>query len=257
MPLTIDEIENASPARGNGWRFSCRLRDRVAGNAWRAWPLMAVLAAIFLLNSTAQSASFPCDRAKSPTEKMICSNPELSTLDEHLGRYFAAARSVLKSADSCLVSDQRNWLRQRDTCGDAGCLRQAYLRRLAELDPLQPGVTRIRNIELPGVNALVWVIPPAQDQVAAPLNKQAKPLVAQGAILNEVSGGDGYVLRGGDGRRMLMVPLMFLEPHTTETLASLAKVGGAYEVRGYADVSADGSTHFAPSRCTFVYRNAR
>jgi len=216
---------------------------------------LAAFVAVFLLQSPAQSASFPCDRARSTVEKTICGNPELSTLDEHLGRYYAAARSVLKAADSCIASDQRNWLRaQRDPCSDAACLRQAYLRRLAELDPLQPGVTRIRNLELPGVKALVWVVPPAADQVAAPPKKQPQPLVARGAILNEVTGGDGYVLRAPDGKRMLMVPLMFLESPTTETLASLAQVRGEYEVRGASEASADGSTHFAPGSCIFVYR---
>src|SRR5262245_4455995 len=174
----------------------------------------ATLVALFLLAGTAQSASpsFPCDQARTPAEKLICSSPELSTLDGHLGQYYSAARSTLKTADSCLLSDQRNWLRtQRDTCSDAACLRQAYLRRLAELDPLQPGVTRIRNIELPSVKALVWIVPPAQDKVAAPLNKNAKPFVSQGVILNEVASGDGYVLRASDGRRLLIVPLMFLE----------------------------------------------
>jgi len=230
------------------------LRNRLPENA--RW-VVAALFAVFLLESTAQSASFPCDRAKSATEKTICGNPELSTLDEHLGRYYAAARSALKSADSCLVSDQRNWLRaRRDACSDAGCLRQVYLQRLAELDPLQPGVTRIRNIELPNVKALAWIVPPALDKVAAPVNKQARPLVAQGAILNEVSGGDGFVLRASNGKRMLIAPLMFLESPTTETLASLAKVGGEYELQGYAEVSGDGSTNFAPSRCVFVYRTA-
>lgn len=226
--------------------------------ATRRFGAALVVGLVFLLDSAAQSASFSCDLAKSATEKTICSDAELSALDEHLGRYYSAARSVLKSADSCLVSDQRNWLRaQRDSCSDAACLRQAYLRRLAELDPLQPGVTRIRNIQLPSVKALVWIVPPAQDQIAAPVNKEAKPLIAQGAILNEVSGGgDGYVLSAGDGRRMLIVPLMFLESPTTETLASLAQVGGEYEVRGYSEGGADGSLHFAPSRCVFVYRTA-
>lgn len=216
---------------------------------------MAASVAIFLLSGTAQTASFPCRLAKSKTEKTICGNPELSTLDEHLGQYYAAARSILKSADRCLASDQKNWLRtKRDACKTAGCLRQAYLRRLAELDPLQPGVTRIRSIELPSVKALVWIAPPALDRVAAPVNKQAKPLVARGAVLNEVSGGDGYVLRARDGRRMLIVPLMFLESPTTETLASLAQVGGLYEIRGYSEVSADGSMHFASNRCVYIYR---
>jgi uncharacterized protein len=233
-------------------------RNRPPENAFRTRGFVAAIVAIFLLDGTAQSASFPCDQAKSTVEKAICKDPGLSTLDEHLAQYYAAARSALKSAASCLASDQRNWLRaQRDSCSDAGCLRQAYLRRLAELDPLQPGVTRIRNIELPSVKALVWIVPPAADQAAAPVNKQAKPLVAQGAILNEVSGGDGYVLRASDGRRMLMVPLMFLESPTTESLASLTQVGGEHEVRGYSEVSADGSTHFAPSRCVFVYRTAQ
>ena len=55
----------------------------------------------------------------------------------------------------------------------------------------------------------------------------------------------------------LVVPLMFLEEPTTVTLESLAKVGGEYELRGHAEVSPDGSTHFAPSRCVFVYRPVR
>ena len=215
------------------------------------------LPALLLLASPAQAASFPCEKAKTPVEKTICGNQELSTLDEHLGRYYSAARSALKSADSCLVSDQRNWLRtQRDVCGDAGCLRKVYLQRLAELDPVQPGATRIRNIELPAVKALVWIVPPAQDKVAAPVNKNAKPLVAHGTLLNEVSSGDGYVLRTKDGKRTLVVPLMFLEGPTTDTLASLTKLGGQYELHGYAEVSGDGSAHFAPSRCVFVYRAA-
>ena len=233
-------------------------RNRRPDNALRTRRFAAALAAVFLLDGTAQSASIPCDTARTATEKAICGNPELSALDEHLSRYDAAARSVLKSADGCLASDQRNWLRtRRDSCSDAGCLRQAYLRRLAELDPLQPGVTRIRNIELPRVKALVWIVPPALDQVAAPVDKQARPLVARGTLLNEVSGGDGYVLRASDGKRVLIAPLMFLESPTTEVLASLARVAGAeYEVRGYSEVSADGSTHFAPARCVFVYRTA-
>ena len=213
------------------------------------------LVSVFALAGAAHAASFPCERAKSAVEKTICGDAELSTLDEHLGRYYSAARSALKSAEGCLATDQREWLRtQRDECGDAACLRQAYLRRLAELDPLQPGVTSIRNIELPRVKALAWIVPPAADQVAAPRNRPVQALVAQGVILNEVAGGDGYVVRESSGRRVLVVPLMFLESPTTETLDSLARSGGRYELRGHAERGSDSSAHFAPSRCVFVYR---
>jgi len=214
----------------------------------------AAALALFLLLGTAHAASFPCDKAGSAVEKAICADADVSALDEHLGQYYAAARSALKTAASCLASDQRNWLRtQRDACKDAACLRQAYLQRLAELDPIQPGVTRIRYLELPRVKALAWIVAPAD---ATP-TKDAKPLVAQGVILNEVSGGDGFVLRANDGKRLLIVPLMFLESPAAEILESLAKEGGEVELRGHAELSSDGSVHFAPSRCIFVYRTAR
>jgi uncharacterized protein len=218
--------------------------------------LVATLSVMCLLGGTAHAASFPCEKARSPTEKMICGNQEVSDLDEYMGRYYSAARSDLKQGGNCLAADQREWLRtQRDACKDADCLKQVYLKRLAELDPMQPGASALRNVELPRVKALVWIVPPAQDNVAAPVDKNAKPLVAQGTILNEVSGGDGYVLRTGDGKRHLIVPLMFLEGPTTERLEVLAKSKGAgYELRGHAEVGSDGSTHFAPSRCVFVYR---
>ena len=224
-------------------------------NGLQASYLLAAVIGFFFLANTARAASFPCRQAKTKIEKTVCGNPELSMLDEHLGRYYAAARSALKSADTCLVGDQKNWLRtRRDTCGNAACLRLAYLQRLAVLDPLQPGVTRIRNISLPSVKALVWVVPPALDQVAAPPSKNAKPHAAQGIILDEVENGDGYFLRTTEGRRMLMVPLMFIESPSAEVLTSLAREKSAVEARGFSIPDDDGSPRFAPDRCLFIYR---
>ena len=131
------------------------------------------LAALLAIAGAASAASFDCKLAKTDTEKAICANEEVSTLDEYLGRYYAAARDTLKSADKCLVTDQRIWIREkRNPCKDAACLRAAYLERLAVLDPLQPGATAIRNIELPKVWALVWIVPPAADTVAAPRRRK-------------------------------------------------------------------------------------
>ena len=207
---------------------------------------------------TAQAASFACEKATSPVERAVCSSTETSDLDEVLGRYYAAARMALKSAESCLVNDQRVWLRTvRDACRDTGCLKRTYLERLAVLDALQPGVTRLRTIELPKVPPLVWIVAPAADQVAAPRNRSTTPLQVSGRIVDEVTTGDGYVLQTSAGAKHLIVMQMFLEQPTQDALAALARTPNArYEVRGRADVEESGVKSFSPAQCTLVYRIA-
>ena len=149
----------------------CRRRHRLAALA------------LALAVPTLQAASFPCAKATTTVEKAICASSELSALDEDLARYYAAGREGLRHAEGCLVSDQRAWIRSvRDGCKDAACLRDAYLGRLAALHAIQPGATSLRNIELPRMPSLVWIVPPAADQVAAPRNVQTSPLtVAAGS----------------------------------------------------------------------------
>jgi hypothetical protein len=216
----------------------------------------AIAAFVWLASPGAVSAqSFDCARAQSAVEKMVCADAGLRELDEYLGRYYSAARVGLRGAASCLQSDQAQWLTStRGACRDAACLTSAYLNRLAELDPLQPGVTAIRNIELPPAPALMWVIGPAADTVAAPPNPKATPFDETGVILNEISGGDGFMLQTADGRKVPLVLLMFLEGETQERLDLLAKAARpVYRVRGFA--STDGTRRFIePSRCVFIYR---
>jgi len=215
------------------------------------------LAAIVLfgLPNAVSAQSFDCRKAQTRTEKMICADAGLSALDEHLGRYYAAARVELESAASCLQTDQAQWLKTtRDVCQNEACLKTAYLNRLGELDALQPGVTAIRNITLPRVPSLAWVIAPAADKVAAPPNAKAQPLEAIGAVVDDVANGDGFMLRTGNGTNVPLVLLMFLEGKTPQQLAGMAKEKGvAFRARGYA--ASDGRrTYFEPSRCTFIHR---
>lgn len=209
-----------------------------------------------LLASTPASAgpSFPCDKAQSRVEKTICADAELSDLDEHLGRYYAGARQALADAAECFTVTQRQWLRTvRDACADAACLKTAYLARLSELDALQPGATAIKAFPLPHGPALAWIIPAALDQVAAPPKPNARPLVAQGTLVDEVATGDGFVLRTREGQSYLLALLMFLGGESATRLTVLAKYPQAtYLARGYADTA--GQTYFEPSRCVFIYR---
>lgn len=214
-------------------------------------------AAILLLglSSAASAQSFDCKKAQTRVEKMICADAGLRELDEHLGRYYAAGRMELERAESCLRTDQMQWLKTtRDACTDASCLKTAYLNRLGELDALQPGATAIKNITLPAVPALVWVIGPAADQAAAPPNAKASPLEATGRIVDDVANGDGFMLRTKDGTNIPLVLLMFLDGKTPQQLASLAREKGAtFRARGFA--ASDGRrTYFEPSRCTFIHR---
>lgn len=200
--------------------------------------------------------SFPCDKAQSRVEKAICADAELSDLDEYLGRYYPAAREALSEAAACLTADQRQWLRTvRDRCVDGACLKAAYLARLSELDALQPGASAIKAFPLPRGPALVFIVPAALDQVAAPPRPDARPLVVRGTLIDEVATGDGFVLRTPEGQSYLLAMLMFLDGETAERLPVLAKdQGPTYLARGHAAVDPRGRTYFEPSRCVFIYR---
>lgn len=218
---------------------------------------MTLLTCTWLMQaSDAVAASFPCEKAKTTVEKKICADPGLSVLDEHLGRYYSAARISLAHDNTCLVEDQRRWLRNvRNACKDAACLEREYLKRLAVLDALQPGATRIAGLALPDEMSLAWIIPPASDEVAAPRDLRTQPLVVRGTLVDEVVDGDGHVLLATDGTRHLLMSLMFLESPTAEHLSSLAALPGTlYEAHGRVVVSDEGTHDFAANSCTYLYR---
>lgn len=219
------------------------------------------IAALTLLLAplAAQAASFDCARAATPVEKMICGSPRLSELDEHLGRYYSAGRAALGGASACLATNQRDWLRAvRNPCKDVACLERAYLGRLAELDPLQPGMTAIKNIDLPVVKSLVWIIPPAEDTVAAPRDPKRPPLVLTGRILDDRAEGDGFVLQDAKCGKHVLLTLMFMEDSSGVALETLSREKDySFEARGQREISSDGVEHFSPGACTVIHRLPR
>jgi hypothetical protein len=75
-------------------------------------------------------ASFPCARATSPTEKAICGSFTLAGWD----RSVALAWRQQSESGGAAVSDQKEWLRSRDTCGtDARCLEEKMSTRVSAL----------------------------------------------------------------------------------------------------------------------------
>jgi uncharacterized protein len=218
----------------------------------------ALVSLAVLIASPAFAQSFDCAKAQTRVEKLVCADKGVADLDEYLGRYYSAARAEIPGAAACLQADQSQWLKtRRDACQDAACLKSAYLERLAELDPLQPGVTALKNVALPAVPSLVWIIPPALDKAAAPPNPKATPFEATGAIINDIASNprsEGIVLRTKEGTRIPLMLLMFLEGPSQDRLTSLSKEAGAtFRARGYA-MTDRGGKFFEPSRCTFLHR---
>jgi ankyrin repeat protein/uncharacterized protein len=92
----------------------------------------------------AHAASFDCGKAESEVEKMICSDDELSRLDESLHKAYLEA---LKRTDikNQMIKSQRQWLKnERDACQNAECIRNAYEIRIKELGLSRYGIVMLR-----------------------------------------------------------------------------------------------------------------
>jgi uncharacterized protein len=93
------------------------------------------------VGSVGQAASFDCNKATTETEIAICSDPELSALDELMGAlYQQSLRANDWNSDSAmedltLKRSQLDWINQRDgSCvGDANCIRDFYINRVIYL----------------------------------------------------------------------------------------------------------------------------
>ena len=81
---------------------------------------------------TVHAASFDCMKAQSEVEHLICDNPELSKLDDEM---LAAYKATLKDEKDkeAVRQSQINWLKYRNNCKDADCVKRAYEMRLSSL----------------------------------------------------------------------------------------------------------------------------
>jgi uncharacterized protein len=90
--------------------------------------LLAILLVLFASHSV-QAASFDCAKAQTKVEELICADAELSQLDEELARAYTTALLDKKQADA-IREAQKLWLKSRNECPDANCIKRAYEMRL-------------------------------------------------------------------------------------------------------------------------------
>jgi uncharacterized protein len=107
-----------------------------------------IIIALFGLFSTqAVAASFDCKKAASWVEKTVCSNPELSKLDDEMAKaYHDALASLSPEGQKETKEYQKQWLKAISPCkarrkvkyfdNSAECLKVAYERRIRELQQI-------------------------------------------------------------------------------------------------------------------------
>lgn len=93
--------------------------------------VLVVIMAAFSIEIHA--ASFDCAKARSRGEILICSDPELSSLDDELAKTYAKAKSLAPSPADFKAQSEREWKRRETTCFDKQCLLAWYAQRREQL----------------------------------------------------------------------------------------------------------------------------
>jgi uncharacterized protein len=167
--------------------------------------------------------AFDCSKATKPSEKLACSDTELSTLDRTLAA--AYAKGLSPSSDwterdrEASRSAQRAWLAERDQCAKAAdrrdCVASAYRRRIAEL--------RIRDGDAGPVPAShAYLCPGLERQpVTAVYDGRTDPPAAVITVGDEQV--IAFIARSGSGARYAAAGMELWEHHGEATLTWLGK----------------------------------
>jgi len=94
---------------------------------------------------TPTGPSFDCAQVSGAVEKLICSDPGLSTMDRQLAGVYASAEKKA-AAPEALKTEQEAWTTRRNGCKGSnlrGCVERAYNSRIAELQAKSGLVTSI------------------------------------------------------------------------------------------------------------------
>jgi uncharacterized protein len=79
------------------------------------------------------AASFDCAKARSQAESLICSDSELSALDDELGVLHKRARAVAPDKEGFARSSRNEWQMREATCSTKACLLDWYAKRRVQL----------------------------------------------------------------------------------------------------------------------------
>jgi len=99
-------------------------------------------ASVFLTALPAFGTSFNCKKASTNVEKIICTTRDLQVLDDNLDKTYRQALET-STYKSSLVHDQVGWLKDRNACTTAHCIRGFYKERIFTLQ--YPGIAKFEK----------------------------------------------------------------------------------------------------------------
>src|SRR5262245_41448965 len=86
----------------------------------------------------ARKPSFDCAKANTASQKVVCKDETLGSLDHEMMRLYELAAGAGEKERNELAATQRKWVATREACtkeADAsGCMIQQYGRRIHEID---------------------------------------------------------------------------------------------------------------------------
>jgi uncharacterized protein len=169
----------------------------------------ALLLTSLAFASVTHASSFDCSTANNKTEKAVCGDPQISLLDEKLGKLWHSTLASVPDAKA-LKADQRQWLRSRNACGDqTACLRREYLMRLSELEHATQPFSWDATWQLipPGTSTSATVITQRRDATHISIDITA----AEGANSGDLDGvatlNDGKAVYSEDECTLLFTPI--------------------------------------------------
>jgi uncharacterized protein len=82
----------------------------------------------------AHAASFRCPQHASASERLVCSDPNLSTLDDQLAALYRNAVNATPDTTALEADRVSQWQWRQHNCKDKACVTDWYDRRIAELE---------------------------------------------------------------------------------------------------------------------------
>jgi len=125
---------------GQSWSPTCYTlakgaSQRVRPRFHREGLALVLVTTLGVLTSWAQAATFDCNKASSFVEKVICSDSQLTGMDDQLGRLYKDALAASSNSEA-LKTEQKAWLSSRNQCKDSDCIMKAYTDRISALNAM-------------------------------------------------------------------------------------------------------------------------